>query len=192
MVVDREPRARRPAPRPRPRPASFLDTPGYTVLLAPVPAFEDFARTRLQRWAPDFLRRDGGLHAHVTILAPFLPAAELDAAALAALAEVAAAASGFTVTFRRVDRFGTGLVYAVPEPAEPFAALTAAAGARWPWLRPYAGEWAAVPHLSLDHGDPDALASELTWPRSARIDTLEVVRYLPGDTRRLAAVSLGG
>ncbi len=171
-------------------PASFLDTPGYTVLQAAVPAFEGFARARLQRWAPDFLRRDGGVHAHVTILAPFLPESALDAAALAALAAIGAAAPAFAVTFSRVARFPTGLVYAVPEPAEPFAALTAAVVARWPGLRPYAGEWDAVPHLSLDHDDPDALRAEVAWPLTGRIDALEVVRYTPGDTRRLAHVPL--
>lgn len=179
---------------PRPpaaRPASFLDAAAYTVLQAPVPAFESFVRGRLERWAPDFLRRDGGVHAHVTILAPFLPEPALDAAALEALAATCAAASGFTVTFARVARFPGGLVHAVPEPAEPFAALTAAVAARWPGLRPYAGEWDAVPHLSLDHGEPAALAAELTWPMTARIDALELVRYAAGDTRALARLPLG-
>ena len=96
----------------------------------------------------------------------------------------------FTVTFRRVARFGNGLAYAVPEPAEEFAALTDAVVARWPALRPYAGEWDAVPHLSLDHVDPAAFASELTWPRTARIDALELVRWAPGDTRSLARLPL--
>lgn len=170
---------------------SFLDAPAYTVLQAPVPAFEGFVRGRLERWAPDFLRTDGGVHAHVTVLAPFLPEAALTPHVLATLRATCAAASSFEVRFERVARFATGLAYAVPEPDGPFRALTDAVLARFGGLRPYDGEFEAAPHLSLDHGDPDALAAELTWPRTARVDAVELVRYQAGATRALHRYPLG-
>ncbi len=162
----------------------------YTVLQAPVPAFETFVRGRLARWAPDFLRTDGGVHAHVTLLAPFLE--HPDAATFAELGALFGRAAPFDVTFGRLDRFPDGLTYAVPEPDAALRALTARLVERWPECPPYlVPGLVPAPHLSLDHEPVDALAPELVLPQSAHIDVVELVRYAPGDTRRLVRFALG-
>lgn len=148
-------------------------------------------RGRLERWAPDYLRADGGINAHITVLAPFLPEAKLDAATLSLLRETCAAASPFELTLGRLARFADGLVYAVPEPDRPLRALTDAVLARWPALVPYGGIADPVPHLSLDHGPIAPLASELELPTRTAVDRLELVRYAPGDTRALITFTLG-
>ena len=55
----------------------------------------------------------------------------------------------FEVRFERVRRF-PGLVWIEPEPAEPFATLTAAVAARWPDYPPYGGRFdTVIPHLTV-------------------------------------------
>lgn len=167
-----------------------LAHPPYTVLQAPVPALEGFVRGRLERWAPDFLRIDGGVQAHVTVVAPFFTA-QLDAAVTADLALLLAGRSAFTTTFGRLARFADGLAYAAPEASEPWLALTQAIVDRWPEQRPYCGDADVVPHLSLDYAEPAALASELALPVTQCIDRVELVVYEPHRTRALATFPLG-
>jgi 2'-5' RNA ligase len=94
-----------------------------------------------------------GVPAHVTLMFPFLPPTELDAAARTALAEVIAAAPGFDVVFDRVGWFDQDAVWLAPEPAEPFRALTRAIAERF-GLLPYEGAYGTdiTPHLTVGHG----------------------------------------
>jgi 2'-5' RNA ligase len=94
-----------------------------------------------------------GLPAHVTLMFPFLPPAELDAAAHTALAEVIAAAPAFDVVFDRVGWFDEDAAWLAPEPAEPFRALTRALSKRF-GLLPYEGVHGTdiTPHLTIGHG----------------------------------------
>ena len=104
-----------------------------------------------------------GIPAHVTILFPFVPAARLEEAEERA-AEIVATEPTFELAFERTARF-PGLLYLVPEPPEPFLALTAAFAEAWPEHPPYEGEHdTVVPHLSVAHADDevlDAIAAEL-------------------------------
>jgi hypothetical protein len=94
-----------------------------------------------------------GAGAHVTVLFPFLPYPELDSGVRAELASIAGRMPSFEVRFERVRRF-TGLVWIEPEPAQPFAALTAAIAARWPDHPPYGGMFETViPHLTVVESD---------------------------------------
>lgn len=170
--------------------SDVLAHPPYAVLQAPVPGFEPFVRGRLARWAPDFLRVDGGFHAHVTVLAPFVPIRP-DAATCAALARLFAAVPAFTTTFGRLARFPDGLAYAAPTASEPWLALTQAVVDRWPDQRPYCGEAEVVPHLSLDYAAPETLAGEVVLPVVQRIDRVELVVYEPHGTRAWAEFPLG-
>jgi 2'-5' RNA ligase len=95
-----------------------------------------------------------GVPAHVTILYPFVAPAAIDDGVLAALAEVFAAAPAFEVGFSKVSWFGEESMWWVPEPAEPFVALTRAVSARF-GLLPYEGAHAGItPHLTIGHGAP--------------------------------------
>lgn len=90
-----------------------------------------------------------GAGPHVTILYPFLPCDALGLAVRTELAAIARDVPGFAVRFERVRRLAD-VVWIEPEPADPFAALTAAVAERWPDHPPYGGRFETViPHLTL-------------------------------------------
>jgi 2'-5' RNA ligase superfamily len=66
-----------------------------------------------------------GVPPHVTILSPFMPALDLDAGVRATLRDIAAGHRAFDVTYDRCAWFPDAL-YLMPDPASPFASLTAA------------------------------------------------------------------
>lgn len=89
-----------------------------------------------------------GIPAHVTLLFPFRPAAEIDDALLEELHNLFAAFEPFAVEFRRVGRFEE-VAYLAPEPAPRFVELTLALVARYGYL-PYGDEFdEIVPHLTI-------------------------------------------
>ena len=120
-----------------------------------------------------------GAGAHVTVLFPFLPCTELDSRVRAELASIADRMPAFDVRFERVRRF-PGLVWIEPEPAEPFATLTAAVAARWPDYPPYGGMFdTVIQHLTVVESDDaplDAIeeAVRRAAPFTGRAERLEV------------------
>jgi hypothetical protein len=99
-----------------------------------------------QRWDRTALIGGGP---HVTILYPFLPCGALRPADRTELAAIAGRVPAFEISFERVRRFAD-LVWIEPDPAEPFAALTAAVVEHWPDHPPYGGAFETViPHLTL-------------------------------------------
>ncbi|MGI5127300.1 2'-5' RNA ligase family protein [Pseudonocardia sp. CA-107938] len=154
-----------------------------SAVIVPVPAAEPLVgalRAELDRHAAL------GVPAHVTVMAPFLPAAALDAATVADLAAVVATVPAFDVAFTQVRWFDDRLVYLAPEPAAPFVALTEAVGERF-GLQPYGGEHEPVPHLTVAYDAPaerlQAVAAELAGglPVVAEID--QAVLYVEADGR---------
>jgi 2'-5' RNA ligase len=170
----------------------------HTVLLVPVPALEPWVRSRHLLEGPEWLSPDPGhVHAHVTVLGPFLAEPEIGDDVHATLAEVAAATEPFGFALEEVRTFPSGLIHLHPDPPEPFAALTNALVERFPDHPPYAGEYPAVPHLSLAaHGpgrDAAVVARELSGvlPVRAWADEVALVRYAEHDTRTLCTYPLG-
>ena len=121
-----------------------------------------------------------GVPAHVTILFPFLPVAQLTPEVRRSLAAIAAAHEPFDVRFARVGRF-PGVVYLAPEPAARFARLTGAVVARFPDYPPYEGAFdEVVPHLTVVESataplDEIAAAAERHLPFTRRVTSLEVL-----------------
>jgi len=113
-----------------------------------------------------------GAPAHVTLLFPFLPVTQLTLDVRRELAEIAGSIRPFEVRLTEVGRF-PGVVYLAPEPAAPFAELTASIVARFPDYLPYGGAYPAViPHLTLTESDEapldaiaDAAARSLPFTR---------------------------
>lgn len=94
-----------------------------------------------------------GVPAHVTIMFPFVPPADIDDDVLAALGEVIVTAPAFEVGFSKIGWFEEAVWWA-PEPAEPFVALTRAVSARF-GMAPYEGAHAGItPHLTIGHRAP--------------------------------------
>ena len=103
-------------------------------------------RSRLDRSARD------GMPAHITVLYPFLPPSELDDDVVARLTEVTARAAAFEYQLTAVGRF-PGSIHLVPEPREPFVALTEEIAALWPECPPYGGGHTDIrPHLTVADG----------------------------------------
>ena len=119
-------------------------TAGHSVLVVPIPALETFVAARHAHYDRDYVSADPTFaHAHVTILGPWLTQADLADpvranAALTAVRDIASATRGFDIDFAHVDTFPNGIIHLVPEPAEPFAALTAAVYREFPAYPPYA------------------------------------------------------
>jgi 2'-5' RNA ligase len=88
-----------------------------------------------------------GVPAHITILFPFAPAAEVDEDELGTLLGAQAA---FDFELVSVEHWGDEVTYLAPRPAAPFVALTDAVQTRWPDYPPYEGlHDEPIPHLTV-------------------------------------------
>ena len=130
-------------------------------MLVQVPEAEPVVGEWRQRYTLD---APAGIPAHVTILFPFVEPERL-AEVAGRLAELVAATRAFDLTFARTARWPE-LLYLVPEPAEPFVALTHRIERTWPDYPPYGGiHEAIVPHLTVaETEDPsllDAIAADV-------------------------------
>jgi 2'-5' RNA ligase len=169
----------------------------HTVLYVPVPELEGYIRWRHEVEGPEWLSPDAGhVHAHITLLGPFLPPRLVTDRVDAQLADLFGAVAPFEVTLAQVRVFPTGLVHLHPEPAGELARLTAALEARFPAYPPYAGEFAPVPHLSLCALGPGrdlaTVRAELRGVLPVRTTVREVwlVAYAPHRTRVLRSYRL--
>jgi len=138
-------------------------SPGHSVLLVPVPAFEPFVRARWEHYDPAWVSADPAFaHAHVTLLSPFLQP-PLDTRALRRLERVLRRHRAFQFELRRIDTFPNGIVHALPDPDDSFRRLTAELVAAFPQCPPYAGEFPdAVPHLTLDLANGEVTEESVT------------------------------
>ncbi|MEB3368890.1 2'-5' RNA ligase family protein [Saccharopolyspora mangrovi] len=118
---------------------------GKTGVVVPVPGAQPLLDAVAER-CPDTVRT--GVPAHLSLLYPFVPAAELDQQADSALTGVFARASPLSVTFAGIVRSG-GFLALRPEPADGVAALASAVRSRWPEVVPYGGRYDADPHLTV-------------------------------------------
>lgn len=120
-----------------------------TALLLTVPAAEPAVgrhRARLDEAARD------GVPAHITVLYPFLPPAEISERVLARLRDLFAGFGAFEFTLDRVGWFGEDVVWLGPFDPAPFSALTTLAFIAFPSCPPYGGQHTEViPHLTISH-----------------------------------------
>lgn len=171
---------------------------GHTVLAVPVPALDDVVRHRTAFYDASFVSDDADfVHAHITLLAPWLPAPT--ARDLETVGAIAAATSPTEVSLARVEAFADGgVIHLVPEPDEPFRKLTAALVAEFPQCPPYAGEFPdPVPHLTLDHPAGGATVADVEsrlaglLPVTFRLDRIDLQWWANHDCRRLHTWRLG-
>ncbi|WP_435769451.1 2'-5' RNA ligase family protein [Nocardioides sp. SYSU DS0651] len=171
---------------------------GHSVLVVPVPALEACIRGRWQHYDATWVSSDPAFtHAHVTALAPFLSRPSV--ADLARVAAVAATTPAFGFTLERLGRFADGTLHLLPDPAAPFATLTARLWAEFPACPPYAGEFAdVVPHLTVDRVGPgvtpESVRRELAdlLPLTTRAERLELHWYAAGDCHVMESWPLRG
>lgn len=101
-----------------------------------------------------------GAPAHVTLLFPFVPAAELQAADIERAAAAIENVRAFDIVLREVRRWDPGggapegVIWLDPEPSEPFVELTLALARAFPDYQPYGGiHDTIVPHLTIASDD---------------------------------------
>jgi hypothetical protein len=136
---------------------TIVDVPmERTALVVEVPEAAAAVDAWLERTAN--AKPSNGVPAHVTVLYPFVPAAEVDEALLADLRALFAGLPSFAFELRECRHF-PAVLYLAPEPPEPFVALTEVVVAAYPGYPPYEGVFAeVVPHLTAAEGDHAALA----------------------------------
>ena len=179
--------------------------PHESALLLPVPAAEPAVarhRARLDASARD------GVPAHITVLYPFLPPAELGDEALAAVRQLIAGIEAFDFTLDRIGWFGEAVTWLGPRDPAPFRSLTDAAFAAFPSCPPYGGvipSDGVIPHLTVGHlGGREALreaAAEASAHLPIAARAVEVIvmsgprpggpETPPGQWRTIAAFPLG-
>jgi hypothetical protein len=166
---------------------------GHTVLLVPVPELEPFVRERTAHYDAAWLSTDPTfVHAHVTLLAPFL-AEPLDATSRARLEGVLGRHRAFSFDLSEVATFPNGIVHLLPDPAGAFRALTDDLVRAFPQCPPYAGQFPdPTPHLTLDlvHAgvtEAGVRAAVRPWvPALGCVaDRVQLTRYVAGGCRVL-------
>jgi len=155
---------------------------GHTVIQVPVPALESIAaRLEVALVCP-----------HVTVLGPFVDRSDVDETLVGTIRELLAPVRAFDFKLSAVGRFGGGLTYLVPDPAEPFIRLTKILAGAFPQWPPYGGMFdEVVPHLSIGEELPETVVAllrevlpvsvtadevTLTWWSE---DTVEVLERYP-------------
>jgi 2'-5' RNA ligase superfamily len=128
-----------------------------TALVIPVPEAEPLVRAVSARQTPGLAVADDDVMAHVTLLSPFLPLDRVDESVLRELATFFAGIQPFSYRLVEVQRFPGGAVYLVPEPEEPFRAITIGLALRFPETPPYGGQFEhVIPHLTVGFARDEA------------------------------------
>jgi 2'-5' RNA ligase len=168
-----------------------------TAILVPIPeaaALVDPHRVRLTGAGAD------GIPPHITLLYPFTDSALLTEARRRETARIVDVVHPFDVSLTSSARFDVDppILYLVPEPAAPFAALTRALVTAFPEHQPYDGRYPElVPHLTVAIADAEVLApieAELDrgLPIEARVTEAWLMRRrADGRWRMLQRLELG-
>ncbi|MGH3845329.1 MAG: 2'-5' RNA ligase family protein [Pseudonocardiaceae bacterium] len=123
-----------------------MPTNGQTGLVIPVPAADPLL-TLVETRHPGTVRQ--GVPAHVSLLYPFIDAAELDEQVSRALSELFIEQAPMLVEFVECYRRG-GFVALRPAPIVELTELTRKAHDRWPDVVPYEGVYGDVePHVTV-------------------------------------------
>lgn len=132
-----------------------MPTNGQTGLVIPVPA-ADALLASVETRHPGTVRQ--GVPAHVSLLYPFVGAAELDERVTQAVNELVAGHQPMPVDFVECYRRG-GFVALRPHPIDGLTELTSKTRDRWPDVVPYEGVYGDVePHLTVATRAPEEAA----------------------------------
>ena len=127
-----------------------------------VPEAEPWVKDLRERYDPTAAV---GVPAHITVLFPFVPPDLLTNDDLARTTETFQPIRSFEFRLEQVGRFPESL-YLVPEPDEPFIAITEAIVREFPECPPYGGKFTEiVPHLTVVN-------------RSAEVELLAIMKEL--------------
>jgi 2'-5' RNA ligase superfamily len=114
-----------------------------------------------------------GIPAHITVLFPFMPPGDIDAAVLDQLEHLFADTSRFRFQLDHTNWFGSTVLWLAPRDPGPFRALTQRVHETFPAFPPFEGQFDdVIPHLTIGHGHPlnDLRAAEKTVQVQLPID----------------------
>lgn len=135
-----------------------MSTHHRSGLVVPMPDLEAVVGPHRHEWDPV---APLGAGAHVTVLFPFVPPADVDDASLRRVERALAGCAPFAVAFTTVERFPDDVLYLAPDPADAFRAVTARLHGEFPEHPPYHGQFdTVIPHLTVAH-HPDAPLAEI-------------------------------
>lgn len=110
-----------------------------------------------------------GVPAHLSVVYPFVPPADVDDDVLAGLATAVRTVPAFPCVFRRTEWFGDDVLWLASEPDGPFRALSSAVVAAFPAHLPYGGAYDdLVPHLPVGELRLGSAAEMAAAERSVR------------------------
>jgi len=120
-------------------------------LLIPVPE-ADSVIGRF-RYAHDPLAA-AGVPAHITLIVPWVDPTRIDETTLADLDYALVDVEPFEFDLTHVDWFGRRILWAAPEPSQPFVELISRLSQRY-GTPPWAGQFdEVIPHLTIAHAGP--------------------------------------
>ena len=137
-----------------------------SALLIPVPAADSVVGE--WRYELDPVAA-AGVPAHVTLVVPWLPPAEIDDADLAELDDELSEFRAFDFALTRVDWFGRRVLWVAPEPVDPFVELTNRLASRFstpPWDDEFDE---VIPHLTVAHATDGVELAPVAKELSARL-----------------------
>ena len=169
-----------------------------TAFVVAVPEAEPLVAALRSRFDPSAA---ADVPAHITVLYPFMPPAQLTPQVLARAADALRGAGPFSFALARVRRF-PGVLYLAPEPSAPFVAMTEALVQAFPAFPPFGGVHdRIVPHLTVAQGDEPTLQqadAELRaalrphGPVSVRCCELQLLQNVDGRWRQWQRLALPG
>lgn len=168
-----------------------------TGIVIPVREAETIVRQRVMQVTPELLPRDQSLSAHITLLAPFLPIAEIDDGVISELERCFADVLPFSFTLTEVCEFPGGVTYLAPDPASTFRRITQELHRAFPEFPPYGGAFdEVVPHLTVPLApgeDTDALriAVHRLLPLTSHAIEAALVHVEPHETHVIATLPFG-
>ena len=173
--------------------------PGHSVIVVPVPPLEDLVRRRTRAYDDAYLSTDPTFaHAHVTLLGPFVDAAELTASVVSTVGEVLRRHDSFPACFTEVARFPDGMIHLLPDDDHPFRRLVADLAAAFPDHPPYGGHYVDPrPHVTVDRVGPDVdIDTVRDWvaqllPICVKVQAAQLSWYEQHGCRTLATWALG-
>jgi 2'-5' RNA ligase len=122
------------------------------VSVAGLPDVIDRWRERTCAFKPS-----AGVPPHITLVFPFVPAAQATDSLVSELSELVRECACFTFDLGELRRFSTTL-YLAPEPSEPFVALSEALADRYPDCAPQVHAFGeVVPHLTVAEGSAELM-----------------------------------
>jgi len=140
-----------------------------------------------------------GIPAHITVLAPFMPPAELGPPVLAGLERLFGGVPRFRFQLARTAWFGAEVLWLAPDDPAPFRALTGRVHAALPACPPYGGQHEdVIPHRTVGLRQPlaemraaeESLRPQLPIEAQATAVTLLVGPSSGGQWTRMARFPL--